>query len=107
MIHSSYDFIKIARSVRKPTHTASLDVESLFTNVPVNETIDIILECVYVHEEIPKPIVPAPILKKLLILCTTKFVFKSHDVTLFLQVDGVNMGSPLRPTFANYYMGHL
>jgi hypothetical protein len=39
---------------------ASLDVESLFTNVPVNETIDLILKYVYHNEDPEKcpPIIP-------------------------------------------------
>ena len=85
--------------------TASNVLKSLFTNVQINETLDKILECVYGHVEIPKPIILAPILKKLLLLCTTKSTFRNHDGALFLQVDGVSMGSPLGPTFANYHMG--
>ena len=87
MVHSSNYFIQIATLVRKSTHMPSLYVEQLFTNVPVNETTDIIMECVYRHEEILKP--------------------KSNDGTLFLQVDGVSMASQLGPNVANQYKDHL
>ena len=91
MTRSVNDFIQITRSARKPTLLVSLDV-SLFTNVPVNVSINIIWECVYGHEEIPKPIIPALNLKKLLLVCSTESTFESHDGTLFLQVDFVSKG---------------
>ena len=50
---------------------ASLDVESLFSNVPVEETIDIIQRYVYENEELPPPSIPSHYLKSLLKLCTT------------------------------------
>ena len=40
-------------------------------------------------------------------LCTSKSPFTSPTGSIYQQVDGVAMGSPLGPTFANYYMGHL
>lgn len=43
----------------------SLDVQSLFTNVPVNETIDIILKYVY-DSDLPPPNVPKHYMKSLL-----------------------------------------
>ena len=56
---------------------ASLDVESLFTNVPVEATIEIILNNVYNHTHLPQPKISRNILKKLLILCTTESPFKT------------------------------
>ena len=50
---------------------------------------------------------PKEILKQLLELCTKKAPFRSPGGGLYLQVEGVAMGSPLGPTFANFYMGHL
>ena len=47
MLHSTNEFIEICRTIHKPRYIASLDVESLFTNVPVDTTIDIILCNVY------------------------------------------------------------
>ena len=40
-------------------------------------------------------------------LCTEKSPFISPNGNLYLQIEGVAMGSPLGPTFANYYMGHF
>ena len=44
MVNSSFDFAKeIVNFNPKGLHMASFDVTSLFTNIPLNETIDIIL----------------------------------------------------------------
>lgn len=45
---------------------ASLDVESLFTNVAIDDTIEIVLKCVYQHRTLPAPNFPKDILKQLL-----------------------------------------
>ena len=37
---------------------SSLDVESLFTNVPVQRTIDIIIQTAYNHETLHAPTIP-------------------------------------------------
>ena len=78
---------------------ASLDVESLFTNVPVEITIEIILKNVYEHTTRPPLKVPKNILAKLLRSFTTEALFCSPEGKLFLQIEGVAMGSPLGPTF--------
>lgn len=84
----------------------SLDVESLFTNVPVEQTIDIILAAVYNNDRIPPPTLTSDIMKELLILCTTKTPFQYKNKT-YIQSDGISMGSPLGPTFADFYMANL
>ena len=80
------------------------DVDSLFTNVPVTETIDIIRHNVYQHQTLPPPTFPMNLLKKLLLACTTKSPFLHVDNSLYLQAGGVSMGSPLGVTLANFYM---
>ena len=86
---------------------ASLDVESLFTNVPVEETIKIILKNVYENSNIPSPKINREVLRKLLLICTTECPFKTPTGEMFKQIDGVSMGSCLGPTFANFYMCNL
>jgi len=87
-------------------HVVSLDVESLFTNVPVNTTIDYIIDSVYHHTDRPAPDIPLDTVKSLLQICTTETPFEFEGET-YVQVDGVSMGSPLGPTFADFYMSHL
>jgi len=75
--------------------------------VPVIQTIDIILKNVYNHDEIPPPDIPADELKKLLMICTTKTPFRDPFGNLYVQSEGVSMGSALGPTFAEFYMCDL
>ncbi|XP_076058536.1 uncharacterized protein LOC143035554 [Oratosquilla oratoria] len=86
---------------------ASLDVQSLFTHVPVLQTVDIILQNAFHHPELPPPKIPEYILKKLLLACTTEVPFTDPSGQLYHQVEGVAMGSPLGCTFADFYMCHL
>ena len=69
------NLIQILRT-QKPNNnvTESLDVESLFINVLVKETIDIIINNIYNNSSLPKP----NIFFKLLLICTTKVPF--YDV---------------------------
>jgi hypothetical protein len=84
-----------------------LDVESLFTNVPVEETIQIICDNVYSNPTIPPPPFDRKLLEKLLTACTMKAPFRHVDGSLYQQIDGVAMGSPLGVCFANFYMCHI
>ena len=46
-------------------------------------------------------------LKALLTICTTKTPFRNLNGDLYVQCEGVSMGSTLGPTFADFYMCHL
>ena len=106
MISSTNDLIDLVQLKECNGQLASLDVESLFTNVPIDRTIEIIIEHCYNDPNILPPDIPKKILKELLEICTKEAPFKSPNGKLYRQVDGVAMGSPLGPTFANYYMAH-
>ena len=84
----------------------SFDVQSLFTNVPLSETIDIILNKLFPTEDTLFNGFDLNTFKKLLELAVvdTHFIF---DGKIYKQVDGMAMGSPLGPTFANIFMCHL
>ena len=84
---------------------ASLDVESLFTNIPLEETIkscvnDLFSNNFYLGKLSRKD------LYELFKLATTEssFIF---DNKLYKQIDGVAMGSPLGPTLANAFLCHF
>ena len=83
-------------------HVVSLDVISLFTNAPVVETIEIIIDELYHHSTLRAPKIEKPLLQKLLHICTTKTPFNFQGTT-YIQRDGVSMGSPLGPTIADFY----
>ncbi|CAH8598674.1 unnamed protein product [Schistosoma haematobium] len=82
----------------------SLDITSLFTNIPLTETIDYICEQL-IEKKIEIPI-PINKMKGLLLKCTMNIYFKFNN-EFFRQVDGVAMGSPLGPILANIFLTKL
>ena len=105
---STYEFLSILRSCQNVKMLASLDVESLFSSVPVLETIDIIIKNVYDTPTVtPPPAIPRDTMRRLLEICTTLTPFRNINGELYVQKEGVSMGNPLGPTFANYYMCDL
>ena len=108
-IKSRDEFVDILRTAvpSADCHPMSLDAESLFTNVPVQETVDIIMNNVYHHPFLKPPSIPQGILREMLLICTTKVPFRHINTKLFLQSDGISMGSPLGPTFAEFYMSEV
>ena len=59
----------------------------------------------YRHTTTPKLEIPEEALKSLLQICTKEAPFITHKGHLYTQIDGIAMGSPLGPLFANFYMG--
>jgi hypothetical protein len=82
MLKSRDEFIDIIRGITVQSEIFSLDVESLFTNVPVKRTIGIILKHVYHHPQLSPPVIPRSVLKKLLLTCTTEVPFITPWSTL-------------------------
>ena len=83
----------------------SFDVKSLFTNVPILETINICLDTLYRCNEVTRPATDEPIIKKLLLKCTQDVQF-SFNNRMYRQIDGVTMGSPLGPIVASIFLGY-
>ena len=77
----------------------SLDVVSLFTNVPLKKTVDIILKRVDNNKEISTTL-SKPSLKKLILDTCQKKPF-SFNNKMYEQIDGVNMGGSFSPVLAN------
>ena len=57
----------------------SFDVASLFTNVPSEEAIEIILKRIYINKEITN--IPKQEMKELLIFCTKNVQFTFNNET--------------------------
>ena len=76
---------------------------SLFTNVPLEFTIYIIVDHIYKQES--RPAYDKKTFKKLLEMVTTG-IFMYQD-KYFRQKDGVTMGSPLDPTLANFCFAYF
>ena len=104
-VQSSTDFLDIVRKTTPRGIIASLDVESLFTNVPVQQTINMICDRVYRDNTTPALGIPEDALRDLLRICTMESPFNTHRGQIYQQIDGVAMGSPLGVLFADFYMG--
>ena len=93
-INNSKQFAKCIKKQKVPDgyQMVSFDVTSLFTNVPLSDTIDLILRRIYIDMEIDTTI-PKREMKDLLYLCT-KNVHFSFNGEIYVQIDGVAMGSP-------------
>ena len=81
----------------------SFDVESLFTNIPLEECIDLAVN--YISEGNPDIKLNKSELRSLFTTATaqTHFIFNGP---FYDQINGVAMGSPLAPVLANLFMGH-
>ena len=82
----------------------SFDVSSLFTNVSLDETIQICLDKLYALPD--QPTLPRLVLKVLLKFATKKSHFILNG-QYYDQIDGVALGSPLGPVLANIFMCHF
>ena len=82
----------------------SLDVDSLFTNSPIEAAIDICANASFENREKVEGLSKIE-LKELLSVATNKshFVFKEK---LYKQVNGVTMCPPLGPLLANTFLVH-
>ena len=81
---------------------ASFDVASLFTNIPVDETIDIIFKHLFANSMYFEGFDRLQFTKLLsLSVKNCHFIFNGR---ICQQIDGVAMGSPLGPFFANIFM---
>jgi hypothetical protein len=79
---------------------ASFDVTSLFTNIPLDETIEIIADRLF-SNAIRFHLTRSEF--KQLLNCAVKNCHFLFNGSLYQQVDGVAMGSPLGPLFANIF----
>ena len=103
-LRSSAEFVDLLKTSKRKGLLASLDVTNLFTNVPVERTIKILIDYAYDNPALAPPEFPSHIMAALLRLCTTKAPFRSPSGQLYYQVDGIAMGSPLGVLFAQAFM---
>ena len=77
----------------------SFDVSSLFTNLPLDETIKICSDTLYGNSNL-QPLIPKDVFVELMKSVTSSVEF-SFNNTMYKQTDGVALGSPLLPALAN------
>ena len=99
------DFIKEQPPLHVNEEYVSYDVESLFTNIPLHETIEHIIDQIYNKKQLPI-ICSKTIIRRLLLKLTTECTFKLND-KLYKQIDGCAMGGPVSVTLADIFMNKL
>ena len=82
----------------------SFDIKSLFTNVQLDEVLNISLDQLYNFDLLPPPF-PRSVCNYMLCMAT-KNVQLSFNNLMFRQIDGVARGSPLGSILAKIFVGY-
>ena len=105
IIKDSFSFVQELLNIDINTDNvfmASFDIASLFTNIPVDETIEIISNHLFAHCMYFEGFDRLQFTKLLsLSVKNCHFIFNGR---IYQQIDGVAMGSPLGPLFANIFL---
>ena len=105
--HCTKHSFTFCEEIKKVTATnrflSSCGVFSLFTSIPLKQTIDIAVNLLFEHN--PGLNITKAELKKIFEFATsgTYFLFQG---TFYNQIDDVAMGSPLGPVLADLFMGY-
>ena len=101
MVKNSFEFSKEVCG-QNPEYNASLDVQSIFTKIPLKKTIKICCDSLYKNQEL-LPNFSKNQFDKLLraALSSNYFLF---DGNIYQQIDGVAMGSHFGPSLANAFL---
>ena len=108
VIRNTLDFPSILKAeppLKTDEEYLFYDVESLFTNIPVGETINYILAEIYDHHKL-KPMCSKLIFKRLLLKLTTESTF-IFNIKYYKQTDRCTMGGPLSVVLSYIYMTKL
>ena len=100
----SFDFAYNIRSIKADTFMASMDIESLFTNLPLTETIELCCNKLF-HDNTLVSGLNRKEFKKLMEIATQENVFMFNG-KFYKQINGVAMGSPLGPILSNIFLCH-
>lgn len=103
-VKDTYDFIEIVKNLRIPpdSHFFSMDVDNLYTNIPISAGISCVKK---MFEKHPDPKRPDEELLQLLKINLTRNDFMFNDES-YLQVKGTAMGKRFAPAYANIYMAN-
>ena len=82
----------------------SLDVDSLFTSIPLDEAFDICVNQLFENTDTVEGFKKSE-LKQLLCLATKESYFIFNGL-LYKQIGGIAMGSPLGPSLANAFLSY-
>ena len=98
-VKDSFSFPNEIRNKCNSLYMALFDTQSLFTNIPLDETTDICLVLLFNQKKKVKRMLKKHV-KKLLTHAVKSSTFTSNNA-YYKQVDGVAMGSPLVTSLAN------
>ena len=103
-LNNSYEFFEQLRSfpLQGNNFMVSLDISSLYTNVPKNETISILTSEIYDNGNTFGNLSKSEF-KKMMTLAVDDTYFIFND-KCYEQIDGLAMGSPLSATLANIFL---
>ena len=105
-IEDSFTFAKTIQDLTTDsdqTFLCSFDISSLFTNIPLGETIQICADSLY-DSNLTPPIMGKDVFIEPMNIATTSVEFSFNK--MYKQIDGVAMGSPLGPALANIFVGY-
>ena len=101
-VKNSFEFAKEIADQDPGLFMASLDVESLFTNIPLEETISVCCDSLFSNDAKLNNINRIDFEK--LLRAALQNNFFNFEGKIYKQIDGVSMGSPLGPTLANAFL---
>ena len=100
----SFSFSSDIRNRNPDLFISSFDIDSLFTNKPLDETIEFCVKKTFQRKWKFKGLTRIEF--KLLLEFPTKYALILFNGKYCEQIDGVVMGSPLGPTLANVFLCH-
>ena len=103
-VKDSFDFAKDITQQNYKLFMVSLDLDSLFTNVPLDGAIEICVSELFTSSQTISGLNKQQVLEVLSL--TTKENVILFDLKYYGQIDGVAMDSPLGPTLAKIFLCH-
>ena len=108
LTHCIRDSFTFADTINKLKDSNNLfmcyfDILSLFTNVPLEKTINICADTLYCDASDAQPFISKAVFIELMKSATSGVEFSFNDI-MYKQTDGVAMGSPLGPALANIFV---
>ena len=104
VLKDSFAFASDIRNQNPDMFMTSFDIDSLFTNLPLDETIELCVRKTFGKKKKFKGFTKIEF--KTLLEFATKDALILFNGKYYEQTDGVSMGSPLGPTLANVFLCH-
>jgi len=105
-IRNSYDFKNKIHTINNLNkyHMCSFDIESLYTNIPTSDAINILLEKIFKDLTSFHNFTKQEFKNLLNLACNDVYFFFNNK--LYFQTNSLAMGSPLSAALANIYLDH-